>query len=85
MALVEPQNEKSQNEKIPLEAQPTTSSALSLNSDEEFANPTGINEKALIRKLDRRLLPPVTLLYLLSFLDRSNSMSPPRLAVSDPR
>lgn len=32
----------------------------------------GINEKALLRKLDYRLLPPLTLLYLLSFLDRSN-------------
>lgn len=32
----------------------------------------GINEKALLRKLDLRLLPAVTLLYLLSFLDRSN-------------
>lgn len=42
-------------------------------SDESFANPTGINEKALIRKLDRKLLPLLTLLYLLSFLDRSNS------------
>lgn len=29
-------------------------------------------EKALVRKLDLRLLPPMTLLYLLSFLDRSN-------------
>lgn len=33
---------------------------------------TGINEKKLLRKLDLRLLPPLTLLYLLSFLDRSN-------------
>ncbi|KAJ8064815.1 hypothetical protein OCU04_007123 [Sclerotinia nivalis] len=41
-------------------------------SDESFANPTGINEKALIRKLDWKLLPALTLLYLLSFLDRSN-------------
>lgn len=32
----------------------------------------GINEKTLLRKLDYRLLPPLTLLYLLSFLDRSN-------------
>ncbi|PLB44440.1 MFS general substrate transporter [Aspergillus steynii IBT 23096] len=32
----------------------------------------GINEKALLRKLDLRLLPPLTILYLLSFLDRSN-------------
>ena len=31
-----------------------------------------INEKALLRKLDLKLLPAVTLLYLLSFLDRSN-------------
>jgi hypothetical protein len=33
---------------------------------------TTINEKALIRKIDSRLLPAVTLLYLCSFLDRSN-------------
>lgn len=32
----------------------------------------GINEKTLLRKLDLKLLPPLTLLYLLSFLDRSN-------------
>lgn len=32
----------------------------------------GINEKALLRKLDYKLLPALTLLYLLSFLDRSN-------------
>ena len=33
---------------------------------------TGVNEKALLRKLDWRLLPAVSVLYLLSFLDRSN-------------
>ncbi|KAK2808511.1 hypothetical protein FQN50_004720 [Emmonsiellopsis sp. PD_5] len=32
-----------------------------------------IHEKALLRKLDLKLLPPLTLLYLLSFLDRSNA------------
>jgi hypothetical protein len=37
-----------------------------------LAEAVGINEKALLRKLDYRLLPPLTLLYLLSFLDRSN-------------
>lgn len=44
-------------------------------SDDSFAyeNPMGINERALVRKLDWKLLPPLTLLYLLSFLDRSNS------------
>ena len=31
-----------------------------------------VNETALLRKLDLRLLPAVSLLYLLSFLDRSN-------------
>ena len=41
-------------------------------NDDAFENHTGIQERALIRKLDRKLLPPVTLLYLLSFLDRSN-------------
>lgn len=46
--------------------------APSLDSNESFTNPTGINEKALLRKLDLKLLPPLTLLYLLSFLDRSN-------------
>ena len=34
--------------------------------------PGVVNEKALIRKLDFRLLPAVTVLYLMSFLDRSN-------------
>lgn len=32
----------------------------------------GVNEKKLLRKLDLTLLPALTLLYLLSFLDRSN-------------
>ena len=33
---------------------------------------TPAEEKRLVRKLDLYLLPPLTLLYLLSFLDRSN-------------
>lgn len=41
-------------------------------SSSSIAEFVGINEKSLLRKLDYRLLPPVTLLYLLSFLDRSN-------------
>lgn len=36
----------------------------------------GINEKALLRKIDMRVLPALTILYLLSFLDRSNGMHP---------
>lgn len=31
-----------------------------------------VSEKALLRKIDWRLLPAVGILYLLSFLDRSN-------------
>ena len=31
-----------------------------------------ISERALLRKLDVKLLPAVGILYLLSFLDRSN-------------
>ncbi|EEY16044.1 conserved hypothetical protein [Verticillium alfalfae VaMs.102] len=34
----------------------------------------GIKEKALIRKIDYKLLPALGLLYLLSFLDRSNAI-----------
>ncbi|QGI88034.1 hypothetical protein CEK25_002990 [Fusarium fujikuroi] len=34
-----------------------------------------INEKALLRKLDLKLLPAVGILYLLSFLDRSNGLT----------
>lgn len=45
----------------------------SLESAADSPNPSGITEKALLRKLDLKLLPPLTLLYLLSFLDRSNS------------
>ena len=63
-----------ENEKVALENQKRESAAPSL-SDESLTNPTGINEKALLRKLDFKLLPPLTLLYLLSFLDRSNSTS----------
>ena len=32
----------------------------------------GIGEKKLVRKIDWRILPGVVVLYLLSFLDRSN-------------
>ncbi|KAL4986179.1 major facilitator superfamily domain-containing protein [Aspergillus falconensis] len=32
-------------------------------------------EESLLRKLDYKLLPPLTILYLLSFLDRSNGLT----------
>lgn len=53
-------------EKAPQEIQPIS------DADSNGFNPSNINEPALVRKLDLRLLPAVTVLYLLSFLDRSN-------------
>ena len=35
-----------------------------------------IDEKKLLRKIDLHLLPPLTLLFLLSFLDRNNGDLP---------
>lgn len=46
--------------------------AASQSSDTEIESYGHINEKRLLRKLDIRLLPAVSVLYLLSFLDRSN-------------
>ena len=44
-----------------------------LSGSEDGQDPyIDINEKALLRRIDLKLLPAVTLLYLLSFLDRSN-------------
>lgn len=40
--------------------------------------PDAIDEKKLLRKLDWHLVPGLTLLFLLSFLDRSNGKSPSR-------
>ena len=48
--------------------------------DEDLEATYGVNEKALLRKLDFKLLPAVTLLYLLSFLDRSNGTHKSSLA-----
>ena len=45
------------------------------SSDSEIESFGHINEKRLLRKLDIRLLPAVSVLYLLSFLDRSNGKS----------
>lgn len=45
--------------------------STSSDSDVEVL-PGAVNEKRLLRILDLRLLPAVSVLYLLSFLDRSN-------------
>jgi len=52
-------------------APPTASNS----SESDVEVPHGaIDEKKLLRRLDLRLLPAVSVLYLLSFLDRSNGM-----------
>lgn len=40
--------------------------------DSDLEDAAHVHDKALMRKIDMRLLPGVTLLYLMSFLDRSN-------------
>ena len=56
------------------EAFPIEKSPLDLPlSEDRLETASSVNEKKLLRKLDLALLPPLTLLYLLSFLDRSNS------------
>jgi hypothetical protein len=47
----------------------------SQSSDSDVESYGHIDEKRLLRKLDIRLLPAVSILYLLSFLDRSNGAS----------
>jgi hypothetical protein len=49
----------------------TVSTESPAASDTEAAS-NKVTEKALLRKLDARLLPAVGILYLLSFLDHSN-------------
>ena len=51
------------------ESDPDKNPSVDPGSDLETST---INEKSLLRKLDIRLLPAVGILYLLSFLDRSN-------------
>lgn len=51
-------------------AEPIQYGASDVSDDSEQQQK--VNENALLRKLDIRLLPSVVVLYLLSFLDRSN-------------
>ena len=55
----------------------------SISPSTSDVNSEDLDEASLLRKLDAHLLPGVTLLYLLSFLDRSNGKSPVRRAVSN--
>lgn len=64
-----------ENEKEKLDILEKTSPPITTSSS-SISDGDGINEKAILRKLDYKLLPPLTLLYLLSFLDRSNGVVP---------
>ena len=46
-----------------------TEASAALSDDSDF---TGINERRLLRKIDFRIVPWLSLLYLLNSLDRSN-------------
>ena len=48
-------------------------------SQDEFEASLAVSEQRLLRKLDFKLLPALTLLYLLSFLDRSNGKGSRRI------
>ncbi|KAF2139355.1 uncharacterized protein K452DRAFT_275577 [Aplosporella prunicola CBS 121167] len=63
--MAPPQNEK-------LDAEQRSPSPSTSSSDREQNDSEAVNDKRLLRKLDRTLLPPLSILYLLSFLDRSN-------------
>lgn len=56
------------DEKAPVEKDVASPAA----SEQDIAAAYGREEKRILRKLDRHLLPGVCVLYLLSFLDRSN-------------
>ncbi|KAH7306000.1 major facilitator superfamily domain-containing protein [Stachybotrys elegans] len=59
------------DEALHVQTPDATSSSLDNPQEGEILDEP-INEKALLRKIDARLLPTVGILYLLSFLDRSN-------------
>ncbi|GME48186.1 MFS transporter [Neofusicoccum parvum] len=66
MADPTPENEKK------VDQSPDGDAARSPSDSDVELDTSGINEKALLRKLDVKLLPGLVVLYLLSFLDRSN-------------
>ena len=62
----------STNEKIADELKADVPGTSTPSDSDVEVVPGNINEKRLLRILDLRLLPAVSILYLLSFLDRSN-------------
>ncbi|KAL7947804.1 major facilitator superfamily domain-containing protein [Trichoderma barbatum] len=63
-----PTSEKAEVEKI----QDVATNNLGTGSDPALGSFTDVDEKKILRKMDIRLLPMLSVLYLLSFLDRGN-------------
>ena len=60
------------------EEQSTSDETSPVQTTEEGGD--AIDEKKLLRKIDRHIIPGLTALFLLSFLDRSNGI-PPHLSL----
>jgi sugar phosphate permease len=58
--------------KSPRDAEIARISALATGPDVTRASFAHLSERAILRKMDLRLIPMLALLYLLSFLDRGN-------------
>ena len=71
MATLEKQSSSQSLDDVPPKEKDVAALPLS-DATVDIETTYGVNEKALLRKLDSKLLPALTLLYLLSFLDRSN-------------
>jgi len=72
MTAQTPAKPEASAEKTPVDSKHGGDTDPASASDLDELSPGAINEQALLRRLDWRLLPAVGILYLLSFLDRSN-------------
>lgn len=61
-----------EHDKVAEKADDQAPSDHSRSNDSDLEDAANVDDKALMRKIDLTLLPGVTLLYLMSFLDRSN-------------
>lgn len=57
----------------PTTKEPSFDAASTHHEEEQASNTNESEVKTALRKVDRRLLPLLALLYLLAFLDRGNS------------
>lgn len=51
---------------------PDLAHAAAFTNDGDLTVPTGINERKLLTKIDIRVIPCLSVLYLMAFLDRTN-------------